>query len=153
MSSDLRGFTPPVADARQMLEWRLIKLLSRRTAATRARDAEQASLQTARAELQASVAAMRPAQTAAVDPLRLEQVVRGIRAESLARQSLDRSQVQLQRARQHCQDCQLRLLGIESVQRAAQAAFIAQALQSSANRLDADVLARSAWQRIQEHAE
>ncbi|MBT9503774.1 MAG: hypothetical protein IV092_21205 [Burkholderiaceae bacterium] len=152
MSSDLRGFTAPASGIRQVLEWRLIKLQSRRRTATDARDAEQAALQAAQAQLRAGVAAMRPvhAQAAAVHPLHLERVVAGIRAESLARQAFELAQEQLRMAQRDCQGCQLRLLGIARVQRVAQTAFIAQALQSSANRLDADVLGRSAWQRIQE---
>lgn len=155
MSTDLRGFMAPATGVRQVLEWRLIKLQSRRTAATHARDTEQAALQAAQVELRAGVAAMRPVQAAAaaVHPLHLERVVSGIRAESLARQAFELAQAQLRMAQRDCQGCQLRLLGIARVQRMAQAAFIAQALQSSANRLDADVLGRSAWQRNQEGSE
>jgi len=155
MSADLRGFTAPAAGVRQVLEWRLIKLQSRRTAATQARDAEQTALQAAQAQLRASVAAMRPAQAqaAAVHPLHLERVVGGIRAESLARQAVDLAQEQLRLARQDCQDCQRRLLGLARIQRVAQAAFVAEAQQSLANKLDADVLARCAWLRTQERVE
>ncbi|MBT9457023.1 MAG: hypothetical protein IV097_10425 [Burkholderiaceae bacterium] len=153
MSADLRGFMAPAADARQMLEWRLIKLQSRRTAATRARDAEQAALQAAQVELRASLAAMRPTHAAAVHPLHLERVIGGICAESQARQAFGLAHEQLQLARQDCKDCQLRLLGLARVQRVAQAAFIAQAQQSSASKLDADVLGRSAWQGSQERTE
>lgn len=155
MSTDLRGFMAPAAGVRQVLEWRLIKLQSRRTAATDDRDREQAALLAVQAQLRASVEAMRPAQaqSTAVHALHLERVVGGIRAASLARQAFDLAQEQLHMAQRDCQDCQLRLLGIARIQRMAQAAFIAQAQRSSANRLDADVLARSAWQRTQEGKE